>query len=136
MDRPPEKPLPIPAPESTPFWEAAQRRELALPFCRRCDQFFTPPAARCPLCLEDDLQWRGVSGRGQVFSYTTYHRAYHPAYRDSLPYVVALVQLEEGPRLVSNIVGCSPHDVHCDMPVEVTYEQRGRAVIPQFAPAR
>ena len=131
----PSKPGPIPGPQSGPYWEAARRHELVLPVCARCGHRWAPPTGRCPLCLHDDVRWEPVSGRGRVFSYTVFRRAYHPAYRDELPYVVAVVELDEGPRLVTNIVGCDPEDVVCDLPVHVTFEQRGEDVLPQFAPA-
>ena len=136
MSAAPDVPGPVPGPESAPYWEAARRHELALPRCRRCGQRWAPPTARCPACLSEDIEWRPVSGRGQIFSFTVFRRAYHPAYRERLPYVVAVIELDEGPRLVSNIVGCPPEEVVCDLPVMVTFEQRGEHVLPQFTPAR
>jgi uncharacterized OB-fold protein len=63
-----------------------------------------------------------MTGRGKVFSFVVYRRAYHRGFENELPYVVALIELEEGPRLISNIIGCDPHAVHCDMPVEVVFD--------------
>ena len=74
-----------------------------------------------------------LSGRGRVFSFVVYRRTYHPAM--PAPYVVALVELDEGPRLISNIVGCAPEDVAIDMPVEVCFEEAGDFRLPRFAPA-
>lgn len=133
---PPALPTPVPGPESGPYWEAAARHQLLLPACRRCGHVWAPPTVRCPACLTADPEWRAMSGRGRVFTFTVFRRAYHPAYRDALPYVVAVVELEEGPRMVTNIVGCPPEDVACDLPVRVTFEARGEHVLTQFTPAR
>ena len=78
-----------------------------------------------------------MSGRGKVFSFVTFHRVYHPAFQDQVPYVVALIALEEGPRLLSNIVGLAPDEVRCDMPVEVAFEDVAEGVaLPKFKPAQ
>jgi hypothetical protein len=90
----------------------------------------------CPSCGAADHEWVEVSGRGTVFSFVVMHRVYHPAFAGKVPYVVAVIELEEGPRLLSNVVGISPHEVRCDMPVRVTFEERrGDKTIPQFVPA-
>jgi uncharacterized OB-fold protein len=76
-----------------------------------------------------------MSGRGKVFSYVVYHRVYHPGFANEVPYTVALVELEEGPRMISNIIGIAPDEVFCDMPVEVMYEDiEGVATLPKFIP--
>jgi uncharacterized protein len=116
------KPLPRSTPESAPFWEACQRHSLELQQCSACRRFWFPPSNRCPHCLSDEWQWSPVSGKGEVFTFTVFHRAYHKGFTDEIPYAVAVVELEEGPRLVSNIVGCSPDDVKVGMPVSVIFE--------------
>jgi uncharacterized OB-fold protein len=75
-----------------------------------------------------------VSGRGKVYSFVTFHRVYHPGFEGDVPYVVALIELEEGPRLLSNVIGVAPEDVRCEMPVEVVFEDVGEATIPKFRP--
>ena len=75
-----------------------------------------------------------TSGRGKVFSFIVMHRVYHPAFADKVPYVVAVVQLDEGPRVLTNIVGIPPDQVRCEMPVGVVFEERGDMTIPQFRP--
>lgn len=78
-----------------------------------------------------------VSGRGKVFSYVVYHRVYHPGFADEVPYTVALVELEEGPRMISNIIGIPPDEVACEMPVQVIYEDvTDDVTLPKFAPAK
>ena len=77
-----------------------------------------------------------MSGRGKVFSYVVYHRVYHPGFANEVPYTVALVELEEGPRMISNIVDIASDKVTCDMPVEVVFEDiEDIATLPKFMPA-
>jgi hypothetical protein len=132
----PRKPLPRPAPESVPFWEAAKNHRLELPRCNACGQFWFPPSQSCPHCLAADFAWTPVSGRGTVFSFVVFHRVYHPAYEGDVPYVVALIALEEGPRMLSNVVGIPPDQVRCDMPVKVVFDDVTEGVaLPKFTPA-
>ncbi len=129
------KPVPKPAPESVPYWEAAKRHELALPKCNACGKFWFPPSRSCPNCLAVDFDFKTVSGRGKVYSFVTFHRVYHPAFAGEVPYVVAIVELEEGPRLLSNIVGIKPDAVQCEMPVKVVFDDVADDVsVPKFAP--
>ena len=79
------------------------------------------------------MRWSPVSGRGKVFSFVIYDRVYHPAFAEDVPYVVALVELEEGPRLISNVIGIPPDDVRCEMPVEVVFDDVAEGVaVPKF----
>lgn len=129
------RPVPRPAPESEPYWKAAAEHRLELPQCASCRQFWFPPSRSCPHCLSATFGWSQVSGRGKVFSFVIYDRVYHPAFAEDVPYVVALVELEEGPRMVSNIVGIAPDKVRCEMPVVVTFKDVAENVaIPQFKP--
>lgn len=131
----PRKPLPRPAPESVPFWEAAKNHRLELPRCNACGKFWFPPSQSCPHCLAADFTWTPASGRGTVFSFVVFHRVYHPAYEGEVPYVVALIALEEGPRMLSNIVGIPPDQVRCDMPVKVVFDDAADGVaLPKFTP--
>jgi uncharacterized OB-fold protein len=131
-----DMPVPVPTPESQPFWSAAREKRLVVPKCRSCGSTWFPPTLACPSCGAADHEWIEVSGRGTVFSFVVMHRVYHPAFADKVPYVVAVIELEEGPRLLSNLVGILPREVRCDMPVRVTFdERRGGVTIPQFTPA-
>jgi uncharacterized OB-fold protein len=131
-----DKPVPRPAPESVPYWEAAKQHRLELPRCNSCRRFWFPPSQSCPHCLAADFTFAPVSGRGKVFSFVTYHRVYHPAFEQEVPYVVALVELEEGPRLLTNIVGVPPDKVACDMAVKVVFDDVGEGVsVPKFTRA-
>ncbi len=135
VDRKASKPRPRPAPESLPFWEGARAHKLLLPRCNACGKFWFPPSRRCPHCLSSDFVWAETSGRGRIYSFVVFHRVYHPAFEGDVPYVVAIVELDEGPRLLSNIVGTPPDDVRCDMRVRVMFEDLDDVTIPKFAVA-
>ena len=137
MSDTPAKPIPRPAPESVPYWKAAAQHRLELPQCEACDHHWFPPSRSCPKCLSPNVRWSQVSRRGKVFSFVIYDRVYHPAFAQDVPYVVALVELAGGPRLVSNIIDIPPDDVRCDMPVEVVFDDVAEGVsVPKFRPLR
>jgi uncharacterized OB-fold protein len=127
------KPKPRPAPESLPYWQAAREHRLALPKCESCNQFWFPPSKSCPHCLSTDFSFQNVSGKGKVFSFVTFHRVYRPAFTNDVPYVVALIELDEGPRLLSNIMGVTHEQVKCEMRVEVVFDDYDEEIsIPKF----
>jgi uncharacterized OB-fold protein len=127
-------PGPTPTPESRRFWDAARAGRLEVQCCGSCGLLFHYPRVLCPRCWSDDLGWRAVSGRGMVATFTVLHRAVHPGWQARAPYVAALVDLEEGPRLLSNIVGVEPASVRVGLHVQVTFEADGEAVLPRFVP--
>lgn len=130
------KPVPRPSPESGPYWQAAAEHKLRVQRCNSCGQLWFPPSQRCPHCTSGDFAWVEASGKGKVFSFVVFHRVYHPAFEDEVPYVVALVELDEGPRMLTNIVGIPPEDVRCEMPVQVMFEDVAEGVaVPKFKPA-
>ena len=118
------KPLPRPiSPELTqPFWEAAKRHELVMPRCKICDQLFFYPRSECPRCLSTHLEWMRVSGRGRLHTYTVVYQPANAAFRDDTPPIYAVVQLDEGPRMVSNVVQCDIDAVRVDMPLEAIFD--------------
>ena len=116
------KPLPRPTGVSQEFWEGARRHELRLQRCTGCGEHVFYPRVVCPSCLGDGLEWVTASGQGKVYSHTVVRRAMNPSFRPDVPYVYAIVELEEGPRMATNIVECSPDDVKVDMPVEVVFD--------------
>ncbi len=129
------KPSPRPTPDSTPYWEATKRGELQIQRCNRCGKFFFYPRSGCPFCDSTDASWVTVSGRATLHTYLISHR---PAtgFADDVPYAVAVVELEEGPRMMTNIVGIAntPESLVLDMPLEVTFEPRGDESVPVFRP--
>ncbi len=132
-----KKPAPRPSPESVPYWKAAREHRLEIQRCDACGRYWFPPSQSCPHCQSANFTWTPVSGRGKVFSFVTYHRVYHPAFAKEVPYVVALVELDEGPRLLTNIVGVPADAVVCDMPVRVTFDDYDEEVsVPKFVPLK
>lgn len=128
-----KKPLPIIDEDSRPYWEAARRHELSLPQCNDCGKFHFYPRNFCPHCKGQSLTWKAVSGKGKVYSYTVPRVPISPAYQDSVPYVVALVELDEGPRIMANIIDCQPEEVEIGAEVEVTFQDvTDEITLPQF----
>ena len=130
------KPLPRIDEESKGYWEACQRRELVIQRCGACGVLRHYPRALCPQCLSDAVEWVRCSGRGTVYTFTVTHQNQAPGFRDALPYVLAYVELDEGVRLLTNIVECAPEAVRIGMAVEVVFEDATPAVtLPKFRPA-
>jgi uncharacterized OB-fold protein len=131
----PKKPVPVASPESTRFWQEAKGHRLVIPRCNACGKFWFPPSRLCPLCLSGDVGWETVSGRGHIYSFVVFHRVYHPAFAGEVPYVVAIVELEEGPRMLTNIVGVPVDQVRCNMPVAVVFDDVSSEIaVPKFTP--
>jgi uncharacterized protein len=129
-------PLPEPSIETEQFWAAVQDRRLVMPKCDACGTVNFPPRVACEICTKTHFTWTEMSGHGKVYSFTVYHRVYHPAFKEKVPYVVAVVELAEGPRIISNIVGLPISEVTCDMPVTVLYDEvRDGYLIPKFTRA-
>ena len=118
------KPLPNPLywAASKPFWEAAKRHELVLPRCKLCDRLFFYPREVCPRCLESEIDWVPVSGVGRLHTFTVIHQPANAAFQGDAPYVYAMVQLDEGPRMISNLVDCPPDQARVDMRVTVVFD--------------
>lgn len=119
------------------FWEATKEGRLLVQWCGACDAPIFYPREVCPQCLSaDSLEWRPSSGKGTVYAYSIQHRPANPTMADRVPYTVALVELDEGIRMMSNIIDCAPDDVTVGMPVTVAWEDLsdGRK-LPQFSPA-
>jgi len=129
-----DKPLPKPTETSRPFWDAAKQHRLQLQQCGGCKAFIYYPRDRCPHCLSDQLEWRPVSGKGKVYSYTTVRRASTRSFSDK-PYVLAIVELDEGVRLTTNIEA-PPESVKIGMPVTVFFDDvTPERTLVKFKPA-
>ncbi len=128
------RPLPPVTTDSRPYWDAAKRHEFMMQKCNDCGHVYMPPAICCHYCASLNVDWVKVSGKGKVFTYTVVRRAFGP-WADAVPYVIAIVETEEGSRLTTNIVGCAPEDVRVDMPVEVVFDDVTEDVsLPKFKP--
>jgi uncharacterized OB-fold protein len=128
----------LPTPEVTelnrPYWDGLNDGALRFQRCRACRHAWLPPRQECPRCLAADADWEAASGRGHVVSWVVYHTAYHDAFRDHLPYNVAVVELEEGPRLITNILAPET-DLSIGLGVRLKIEEKFGLSLPQFAPA-
>jgi uncharacterized OB-fold protein len=135
MTTPPiPRPQPVPTPETRHYWEGTASGELRLQRCRDCRSTYFPPQPFCPACASDDIEIVRASGRGLLYSYVITERA-APGF--TAPYVIAVVELEEGPRLLTNIVGIDPDPdvLPLDLPVEVVFETVGEIALPMFRPS-
>lgn len=133
----PAKPLPEVDHLSKPFWDAAKNRKLVLQKCSRCGSFQWYPKPLCEECGSPELVWTEVSGKGTVYSYTIiWHTKQNPGWEKDAPYNIVMVELDEGPRMYSNLVDCPLEEIRIGMRVEVTFIERDGFAIPQFRPVR
>lgn len=127
------KPVPRLDEENRWFFEACARHALYLQKCRSCGTLRFHPRALCPGCLSSDVEYVRASGRGRVYTFTVTYQNQAPGFREELPYVMAYVELDEGPRLLTNVVGSAPDEVHIGMPVVVEFEDVAEGVsLPKF----
>jgi uncharacterized OB-fold protein len=132
-----EKPIPQPDAVTGPFWEAARQGRLLVQHCPGCGAHQFYPQASCRKCLSEELDWVDAKGEGTIYAYTVIHRAPSRPFAPDVPYTVALVDLDEGCRMISNIVDVPPEDVRVGMPVEVVFEEITPEIsLPKFRPRR
>ncbi len=123
--------------ENRPWWEALKRHELYVQKCRDCAAVRYHPRALCAQCLSSATQWLRCSGKGKVYTFTVTYQNQAAGFRDSLPYVMAYVELAEGAKMLTNLVDCKPEEVKIGMPVEVVYEDvTPEVTLAKFRPAR
>lgn len=128
--------LPFVYPEELPFWESARRRELKLQRCSACAKAWYPIGPACPYCFSMKWEWALMSGRGILHNYVVFHKAWTPWFEKRVPYAVVQIELEEGPRLTTNLVECELKDIRIGMPVEARYEDvTDEITLIQFGPA-
>lgn len=125
-------PLPEPTPLSQPYWNALKRGHLTFQCCRKCSHAWLPARAECPNCLAAEWNWTEAVGKGRLVSWVIYHHAYHEEFKSRLPYNVALVELDEGPRLVTNIVNPEA-GLKADRPVKLKIEDEHGVALARFA---
>ncbi len=129
------KPLPIITNENRPFWEGCKQGKLLLQYCDACQRFQFYPRLYCMQCGAQNLRWVEASGHGMVYSYTIIRQNKSPEFRDDVPYNVALIQLEEGPRMLSNVIDIAPGDLRVDLPVTVVFDPVSDEIaLPRFRP--
>lgn len=123
----PDYTKPVPRPEipelTQPFWDAAKRHELIIPRCRQCNSYFWYPREMCPDCLQKDWEWTAVSGKARLHTFTVVRQPSNPNFAEDVPYAYAMVQLDEGVRMISNITDCEiPDGLEVDMRLEATFD--------------
>ena len=130
-----DKPLPPVNAETAPYWEACAEGRLVIQHCPSCGGYQHYPRLICVSCGADSPDWREASGRGTLKTWTVIRRAVSAAFHADVPYVVALVELEEGPVMMTNVIECDPESLEIGQAVRVTFEPRGAELaVPQFRP--
>jgi len=128
----------MPLPEITelnkPFWDGLRQGELRHQTCQACGNAWLPAREACPRCLSDDTGWAASSGSARLISWVVYRNAFHPAFAARVPYTVAVVELEEGARLITNVLG-DAEALRIEMPLTLTIEQEEGLSLPRFVPA-
>jgi uncharacterized OB-fold protein len=129
------RPLPDVVPETAPFWEGTTEGKFRLNVCRDCGLVYFYPRALCPDCFSDDVDWLPAAGTGEVYSYSVVHNMSGWP-EDDLPVINSYVELDEGPRIFTNIVNCNPEDVAVGMPVAISFTETTEpdVAIPVFEP--
>jgi uncharacterized OB-fold protein len=129
--------LPTPDEHSSVFWDAARQGRLLIERCRACGRTHFYPRPFCPHCWSDDVGWEEASGRATLYTYSVVHRNDLPPFAERVPYITAIVDLEEGVRAMTNVVDCDLDELEVDMPLEVTFEAINEDfTIPVFRPVR
>ena len=128
------RPLPLPNPTTQPYFDGAKERKLRMQRCPR-DGFFFYPRSRCPACLGDDWSWEDTSGRVSVHSFTVDRIGHVPALRELAPFAIAIVELEEGPRITARLVDVDADSVEVGLAVEASYEDIDDMTVVHFRPA-
>lgn len=132
----PEKPAPPTNYWTEPYWKAANEGKLVIQKCLDCHKNIFYPRISCPFCFSDRTEWVRSSGKGRVYTYTVVCSNAPSAFINDMPFVIAIVRLDDGVQMLTNIIGCAPGDVHCEMPVEVVFEKlNGEFTLPKFKPA-
>ena len=116
------KPLPAISSLNQPFWDGLKQRILTLPCCYRCRKIWYPPAPFCPECWSREFSWQQLSGKGRVNSWVVFHQAYFSSFRDEIPYNVAEVELDEGPRLLTNLVDIPNENITIGLRVAIVFD--------------
>jgi uncharacterized protein len=133
-----KKPLPMPDPVTQPFWDSTKAHEMKIQRCNDTGKFFFYPRGMSPYTLSDNIYWEPVSGKGTLHAFTIVQNQRQPGFAEEVPYVVAMVELDEGVRMMTNLIGveADPEHVKIGMPVEVVYEDVSDEItLPKFKPA-
>jgi uncharacterized OB-fold protein len=125
-------PRPVSDVVSEVFWAECRNHKLVMQRCDECESLRYPPRPGCPLCGSDAASWRLVTGRGQVYSWQVVHHPVHPGIREHVPYNISLIELDEGPRMVGNVVDVQPDELHAGLRVAVEFRDVGDDFVLPF----
>lgn len=129
------RPVPHPDLYTLPYWQHAREGKFVLPHCESCGRHHFYPRGSCPHCGATRIAWSPASGRGEVYSFSVVHRAPGPAFKDDVPYVIAIVKTDEGPHLLSRVVGVAPEAVRIGLRLRVRLDAISpEASLPVFVP--
>lgn len=117
-----EKPRPVPTPTSQPFWDALREHKVRIQHCASCGRWVHYPRSHCPSCLGTELEWRDVSGEGTLYTFTIARAPTAPPFADEVPQKLAVVELDEGPRLTSTLVNVEPEQIKVGMRVRPVFD--------------
>jgi len=135
VEQQPRKALPFIQPGMEPYWEGALKGELLLQRCQACGQYRHPASEVCPKCLGSEQAWVAASGLGTVYSFVIVRQALDKAWASEVPYCVAVVALQEGPHLLTNVTGIDMEDISVGLPVQVFFERASENIaLPKFTP--
>ena len=131
------RPVPTPSTQTKPFWDGCARGELLIQRCKSCQTVWHPPSPLCPNCFSTDYDWTPASGRGTVYTYSVIHHPFRKIWEPHVPYVLAVIELAEGPKLLSNVIDVAPDAVQVGMPVAVTFQPVSDTIsLPLFRPVQ
>ena len=131
----PEKPVPPVTSWTINFWKGAKEGKLMIQKCKDCNKHIFYPRMSCPFCFSDDIEWVQSSGKGKIYTYTVVRSNAPSAFIADMPFVIAVVRMDDGVQMLTNIVDCEPEQVYCEMPVQVTFEKLTEEVtLPKFRP--
>jgi len=132
-----DRPLPAITSDNLPFWEACREDTLVLPNCVTCRRAYWPPSPVCPHCFSGPPEWRRATGKGFVSTFVVVHQAWFPAFERDLPYNVAQIELEEGPRITASVTHVENVDLRIGLEVVVAFERvNDEVTLPRFRPVK
>jgi uncharacterized OB-fold protein len=127
------RPIPSPDAATAEFFRAAKQGKLLIKHCPACDRNLLPQREQCPVCFSRGLEWREASGKGTIYSFVIQHQVLHPAFKDEVPFNIVVVELDEGPRFQSNVVGVDNSEIKVGARVEAVFEDLSDDVaVPKF----
>lgn len=117
------------------FWKSCKKHTLIFQRCNDCGHIRWPLSFVCPKCSSRKAEWVKSEGKGRVYTYVVFHVPFHPDFNDKIPYIVAIIELKEGPHFLTNIIGCDHTQIQCDMEVEIVWEDVSSDInLPKFRP--